>query len=96
MSSDADQTNITSSSLLSTDLNAELHARPSLYFTGAAFVGHIALLPGHYPQSLLFCGASPTRGMSSDLKSNFPHIDLFCCPAFGFRDSLISTTNGFV
>jgi len=27
------------------DFNAELHARPSIYFTGPAFVEHIALMP---------------------------------------------------
>jgi hypothetical protein len=27
------------------DFNAELHARPSIYFSGPAFVEHIALLP---------------------------------------------------
>src|SRR5882762_3615281 len=30
---------------MSSDFNAELHARPSIYFTGPAFVEHIALMP---------------------------------------------------
>lgn len=32
---------------MSTDFNAELHARPSIYFSGPALVEHIALMPSH-------------------------------------------------
>jgi len=31
---------------MSTDFNAELHARPSIYFSGPALVEHVALMPG--------------------------------------------------
>jgi uncharacterized membrane-anchored protein len=31
------------------DFNAELHARPSIYFAGPAFIEHIALMPEEYP-----------------------------------------------
>ena len=30
----------------SSDFNAELHARPSIYFDGPAFVEHVAIMPG--------------------------------------------------
>ncbi|WP_113405324.1 DUF3422 domain-containing protein [Rhizobium sp. SYY.PMSO] len=33
---------------MSTDFNAELHARPSIYFNGPAFVEHVALLPKEF------------------------------------------------
>lgn len=34
---------------MTSDFNAELHARPSIYFTGPAFVEHIALMPSALP-----------------------------------------------
>lgn len=34
---------------MTSDFNAELHARPSIYFTGPAFVEHIALVPSALP-----------------------------------------------
>ncbi len=35
---------------MTSDFNAELHARPSIYFTGLAFVEHIALMPSAPPR----------------------------------------------
>ncbi|MGG6892425.1 DUF3422 domain-containing protein [Rhizobium sp. BR 315] len=34
---------------MTADFNAELHARPSIYFTGPAYVEHIALMPSALP-----------------------------------------------
>lgn len=54
------------------DFNAELHARPSIYFTGPAFVEHVALMPSALPA---FHGSRylPDGGNSDDPRTQVEH-----------------------
>lgn len=57
---------------MTSDFNAELHARPSIYFTGPAFVEHIALMPSALPA---FHGSRylPDGGNNDDPRTQVEH-----------------------
>lgn len=57
---------------MTSDFNAELHARPSIYFTGPAFVEHIALMPS-VPPALHGSRYLPDGGNNDDPRTQVEH-----------------------